>query len=373
MFDGIFSGCPENAATIGFWHRICNTLVAANLINPSRFLWEKPMLMKPRCAFTLIELLVVIAIIAILIGLLLPAIQKVREAAARTKCQNNLKQLTLAVHQYENAYGKLPNSKRTESEATATEGAKSWALDIFPFIEQDNFARMYDRSKNWWELGDPVAETGLVMFHFPLLLCPSTPNPKRFQDKNDTPPRKKGAVTDYFVVEGVSANFGSQVLGSAAPPFDAAKPGALEPAVAGRDTRTTIVMVSDGTSTTVLFGECAGREDVWRNGKMTPALANKSDPNCARARGGAWATNDNPYALGRPPLWCNSGNSALPAYTAAMKINATNEHGGLYYSFHSGSANVAFLDGSVRSLSEQTPLFTLGAMATRSNGETVTE
>src|SRR5438046_5288397 len=94
---------------------------------------------RPQRAFTLIELLVVIAIVAVLIGLVLPAVQKVREAAARAKCANNLKQVALALHNYENANGKLSNSKRTEAqEIPGVAGARSWALDAFPYLEQGN-------------------------------------------------------------------------------------------------------------------------------------------------------------------------------------------------------------------------------------------
>ncbi len=151
-------------------------------------------------------MLVVIAIIAILVGLLLPAVQKVREAAARAQCQNNLKQLGLALHAFHDSNGVFPASGWT----TAGPGKPArkfvgWRPLTLPFIEQENLQRLYDFSQNWWDGPNPPAAATPVKTH----RCPSTPAGDAVTSAVAKPPRPAMtfvapvAPTDYEVVMGV--------------------------------------------------------------------------------------------------------------------------------------------------------------------------
>jgi prepilin-type N-terminal cleavage/methylation domain-containing protein len=141
-----------------------------------------------RRAFTLIELLVVIAIIAILIGLLLPAVQKVREAASRTKCQNNLKQLGLAMHNYEGVFGYFPPS----TISTGTSAAQPWSMQAFvlPFVEGESIFKLIDFNVGYHSgvnLTNYPAY-GVAALKVPVLVCPSDPNDRnRLNSTTGTP------------------------------------------------------------------------------------------------------------------------------------------------------------------------------------------
>jgi prepilin-type N-terminal cleavage/methylation domain-containing protein/prepilin-type processing-associated H-X9-DG protein len=320
-----------------------------------------PTATKRRPAFTLIELLVVIAIIAILIGILLPAVQKVREAAARMKCQNNLKQIGLALHNFESTYQHFPTSTRTSATAAVR---SAWTTFILPYIEQDSLVRKYDYNSNW----DAPDNLPITSQRIRILECPSSINPDR-KDGN----QQLGAgwapvvaITDYGPITAVTPQLAALYPGQIQ-----ALPGFLE-----RNARPRFADVTDGTSNTILVAESAGRPQVWRAGR--PVGSPQGAPP-VRVNGGGWARAASDFDLkgsssdgvnfpGPCAIGCTNGKDVGNTYPdPVFGTNGTGET----YSFHTGGANLLFGDGSVRFARSEINIVTFAALVTRAGGETV--
>ena len=363
---------------------------------------------RPRpAAFTLIELLVVIAIIAILIGLLLPAVQKVREAAARIKCTNNLKQLGLAALAYESAVGGLPFNAITKNNSQppyipwqsgytavagnvgGTQGRCSALVPLLPYVEQNAVYPLYTFGVDW---SDP-ANTAAVQLKFALFRCPSSPSGDSVTEDSVgyigtgnnayAPPSSPGSGTnvvggavyptggtvsvtgwpgDYAPIcqiktkkdaLGAEIAFTNSVVAAGVPWAGQGSKGALR-----QNGPTRITEITDGTSNTTLYSEIAGR-DKQCTGRTCVAW-----PTPNKNTGMIWADADNRITV----TGTNPDGTANANGTACM--NVSNWSGDIY-SFHTGGANVVFADGHVQFVRDSISITTLAALVTKGGNEVV--
>jgi prepilin-type N-terminal cleavage/methylation domain-containing protein/prepilin-type processing-associated H-X9-DG protein len=337
--------------------------------------------MRHRCirrqAFTLIELLVVIAIIAILIGLLLPAVQKVREAAARAQCQNNLKQLGLGLMNYESTYGFFPIGDNRDNVGDVY---CSWKARILSFIEQGNVANMYNYQLDY----NNPANYAAIAQQIKIYNCPSSPNQLRLDTTPDegvnynggTEPRAAG---DYWGINSMESWIPTVGNCQAAfPAFNGYLPTSdpnhdYDPSRAGVLGRyyngpTRIAMITDGTSNTIMAIERAGLPNFYGPGfKSLASTATGSDvPKPNQSGEGGWADpNGEGKIKGSNPITGNSHPHGDPSNTCSMQCNNVNE----IYSFHTAGCNFLFADGSVHFLAQSTSLCVIGSLATRAGGE----
>jgi prepilin-type N-terminal cleavage/methylation domain-containing protein/prepilin-type processing-associated H-X9-DG protein len=316
-----------------------------------------PLTTARRRGFTLIEILVVIAVLAVLVGLLLPAVQKVREAANRMSCSNNLKQLGLACHNYHDEQGSLPPGAVGPLTPSFPQylQLKHHALGTYllPHLEQPALVVRYRWDVSWFEPpNQPVVNAQLRTWQCPSargnrvqdgsLLTVTPPPPDQFNGTAGCGDYAGMGVVDAGLVRaGVIAPLGG--------PTD--ERGHYEGVFPINGARR-LTDIPDGTANTILMAECAGRPQLWQGRREVPSVW---------LSGGPWAS--------RNLLWCRGASVDGTRFFESCAVNCTNDRE--VYGFHPTGANVAFADGSVHFLKASIDIRVFARLVTRAGGEVV--
>jgi prepilin-type N-terminal cleavage/methylation domain-containing protein len=327
-----------------------------------------------RTGFTLIELLVVIAIIAILVAMLLPAVQQVREAARKTQCSDHLHNLAIAIHNYEATHRTLPFAWMINTDLNVS----PYGIQLLPFIEQKP---LWDK----WDSRAPAFNEAVAMFPpasvqgnleviatpLEIFTCPSTPG----AEKGDyglpanaggpgVPPVNlswTAARSDYCATTGVLGPF-AQIAYSGNPGGN--RDGAMAnvgPGSLGGKAITRMANITDGTANTALLGERVGGPVIYRKGQIDNTLTTAA----GMAQGGAWGD----FLNGEH--WLGGALYDGTPGGGPCGINCTNARGSGFMSFHPGGCQFAMADGVVKFISENVAAQILAGIITCSKGEVI--
>lgn len=361
--------------------------------------------------FTLVELLVVIAIIAALAALIFPAVQGARAASKRAASQSNLRNIALAILNYESQTGALPIAGRVPGDTKPRVG---WITQVLPQLERKDLYSRYDFAKDWFA-PENIAVTATQI---PVLIDSASPQPDRYDDRPESASlfgtgtlNVSGAsvlvgITDYANIRSVDVRLFNGPGGSTGTAgLDGPNPGGsgIGPTGTGAiatggtyastktlgafvnasgngimppNVRARLADVTDGLSHTILLAESHARPYLYQRGKKV-----SSDLKTVRVNGGGWSRNANDIRLQGfnkdgtqeiGPYGINAANGVqVDASTGNLTTNYGTDGTGAIYSFHSGGAHVAFGDASVKFLSEKVDIAVLAALVTRDQNELV--